>query len=80
MRASYSKQAEKILDKQDAATQQRIRKAVGKIPAGDIVPLKGAPGNFRLRVGDWRILFSYVGTDKVHIKTIASRGEVYKGV
>jgi mRNA-degrading endonuclease RelE of RelBE toxin-antitoxin system len=80
MRAVYSKQAEKVFDRQDATTQQRIKNAIGKIPEGDIVPLKGAPGNFRLRVGDWRILFAYVEIDKVHIKTIAPRGEVYKGV
>jgi len=80
MRATYSKQAVKVLERMDGVTKQRIREGVKKIPAGNIVPLKGAPGNFRLRIGDWRILFAYVEKERAYIKKISPRGQVYKGV
>ena len=49
-------------------------------PGRDIKPLQGYPGSYRLRVGDWRILFSYPASDVLLIEKIAPRGEVYKGV
>ena len=79
MTATYSKQAKKKLESMESATKQRIRKAIAEMPKGDIKPLKGAPGNYRLRVGDWRVLFAYTDADKVHVKKIGPRGEVYKG-
>jgi mRNA interferase RelE/StbE len=57
-----------------------MKKAIEAIPSGDIKPLKGSDGSFRLRVGDWRIIFSYVSEDIILIEKIAPRGEVYKGV
>ena len=50
MKPLYSKQAVKYLSNLDASSQQRIRQGISKIPEGDIRPLKGAPGNYRLRV------------------------------
>ncbi len=76
----YSKQAAKVLNGLDRPTQQRIRQGLTKIPGGDIVPLKHSDGDYRLRIGDWRILFTYEDNDTVRIKKIAPRGEVYKGV
>jgi len=75
----YSKQAAKYLNSQDKSAQQRIREGIERIPEGDIKPLRGAPGTYRLRVGDWRILFSNMGDD-VYIRDIGPRGEIYKGV
>lgn len=77
---AYSKQAVKAIGRMDRPTKQRIKSAVETLPQGDVRPLKGSPGTFRLRVGDWRILFSYVGEDTILIEKIAPRGEVYKGV
>lgn len=47
----YSKQAEKFLKKQDAATRKRIRSAIQALPSGDVKKLQGRNG-YRLRVGD----------------------------
>lgn len=60
----------------DTTTRRRIAKAIDKIPAGDIKKLKGQDG-FRLRVGDYRILFSSHG-NAFFIKAILPRGEAYK--
>jgi mRNA interferase RelE/StbE len=80
MMATYSTQAVKTLERMDASTKQRIREGVSKIPAGDIVKLQGHTNLYRLRVGNWRVVFSYVEADKVLVEKIAPRGQVYKGV
>jgi mRNA-degrading endonuclease RelE of RelBE toxin-antitoxin system len=46
------------------------------IPVGDIKKLKGFTVAYRLRVGDWRILFD-MGAD-ITITNILPRGEAYK--
>jgi mRNA interferase RelE/StbE len=76
----YSKQAKKAIGKTDVATKARIRKGILAIPKGDIKPLKGSPGSYRLRVGNWRILFSYAKEGTVLIEKISPRGDVYKEV
>ena len=76
----YSKQAVKAIGRIDGIMKQRIKQGIEGIPKGDIVSLQGAPGHYRLRVGDWRILFSYEESDIIRINKIAPRGEVYKGV
>ena len=76
----YAKAAVKVINSMDRVTKQRIRNAIEKIPLGDIKPLKGSNGSFRLRVGDWRIIFSYPVDGLILIEKIGSRGEIYKGV
>lgn len=77
---SYSKQAIKAVNAMDRPTKLRIKNAVEKLPDGDVKPLKGTKDSLRLRVGNWRILFSYMSQDEVIIEKIAPRGEIYKGV
>lgn len=79
MKATYSKQAVKALGRMDTTTKQRIRVGVNGIPAGDIIKLRGHTELYRLRVGDWRIVFSYITDEKVLVDKIAPRGKVYKG-
>ena len=79
MRIQFSKQAAKYLNRLDAAAQKRIRSGIFAIPQGDIRPMIGLEGDFRLRVGSWRILFTYKDEDTVLIKRISPRGDVYKG-
>ncbi len=80
MNIEYSKRSVKAINGMDKPTKQRIRTAIEAIPKGDIKPLKGISGSYRLRVGDWRIIFSYPAENTVLIEKIAPRGEVYKGV
>ena len=80
MDINYSKAAVKVINSMDRPTKQRIRAAIEKIPEGDIKPLQGTKGSYRLRVGSWRILFSYPAHDMILIEKIGPRGEVYKGV
>lgn len=80
MQVVYSKQAVKYLDGLNVSSQRRIKEGILKIPLGDIKPLQGAPGNYRLRIGDWRILFDYTDEKDVRVKKISPRGQAYKGV
>lgn len=80
MKFSYTKQAVKAIGGMDRKTKLRIKTAIEQLPQGDIKPLKGASGIFRLRVGDWRILFSYPADGEILVEKIKPRGEIYKGV
>ena len=79
MEISYSRVAVKAIAEMDRKTKLRIKAAVEGIPSGDIKPLRGSNALYRLRVGNWRIVFSYPKPDVVLIEKIAPRGGVYKG-
>ena len=72
----YSKQAVKFLKKQDVSTRKRIVNAIEMLPSGDVKKLQGTEG-YRLRVGDYRVIFDHNG-DIISIEKIENRGQVYK--
>ena len=75
----YSKKAAKFLKKQDVPTRRRLVAAISRLPLeGDIKKLQGTDG-YRLRVGDFRVLFDVNGII-VDIIDIGNRGQIYKGV
>ena len=80
MQIRYSRASVKAINNMDRPAKQRIKAALEKLPEGDVKPLKGSSGTYRLRVGDWRILFSYPEDDIILIEKIGPRGQVYKGV
>ena len=77
MEIKYSKQAIKFLKKQPPHISQRIRNAINILPAGDVKKMKGYPG-YRLRVGDFRVIFDKEG-NIIFIERIDNRGQVYAG-
>ena len=79
MEINYSKAAVKYIHGLDKPSKQRIKKGIEGIPNGDIKPLSGSSRLYRLRVGDWRIVFSYPDENIVLIEKIAPHGEAYKG-
>lgn len=72
----FSKPAIKTLSKMDLTTKKRIKIAIEKIPHGDIKKLTGYTKTFRLRVGDWRILFNM--DEYIEILDVLPRGQAYK--
>lgn len=75
-----NKHSYKFILKQDKTQQARILNAVNRLPnSGDIKPLQGYSGVYRLRVGDYRILYT-VDHDvmTVYVIGIGSRGQIYK--
>jgi mRNA interferase RelE/StbE len=78
-RITITKRAEKFIKKQDKSTQKRILKAIIELPKGDIKRLKGIDGIYRLRVGDFRILFEKNDEELIIIVVdVGNRGEIYK--
>lgn len=86
MKIEYSKRAVKFINKQDRPTKQRIKKAIEGLtetpPKGDIKPLQGyTDGRKRLRVGKYRIIYNFLGSNEIeilYIFDIDSRGDIYK--
>ncbi|BFL47849.1 hypothetical protein K420107F6_31380 [Lactonifactor longoviformis] len=63
----------------DKPSKTRIKQAIDKLPAGDVKKLQGYIYDYRLRVGDLRVLFS-VEEDTIIIKDVLPRGQVYKRI
>jgi mRNA interferase RelE/StbE len=81
MEITYSKQVVKTIGRMDSATKQRIKTAIERLPDGDTKQIAGRSiTTYRLRVGGWRVLYSFDDRDKIFIEKIAPRGEIYKGV
>jgi mRNA interferase RelE/StbE len=82
-RVEYSRQAAKTLMRIDAATSARIRAKVSQLAddpaslANNITPLKGGEGLSRLRVGDWRVIYTETLVI-VSVVRIGPRGGVYE--
>lgn len=76
----YSVKAKKYISKQDSITKKHIKKAIEEIPNGDIVPYERSKNSFRVRKGDFIIIFSWISDDQIIIEKIKPRGDVYKGV
>ncbi len=80
LRIEYSRRAVKAINGMDRPAKLRIKSAIEGLPDGDVKPLKGSKGSYRLRVGDWRVIYSFPDDDTILIEKIGPRGEVYKGV
>ncbi len=79
-RIEIDKRAVKFISKQPKPQQLRLFKAIYKLPfVGDIKAMKGYDGFFRLRVGDYRVIYS-VNNDilLVQVVEVGNRGDVYK--
>ena len=73
------KKAKKFIDKQDKIQRERIYKAIENLPSGDIKILQGYETIYRLRVGEYRIIFEWIENKIIITVTDAdNRGDVYK--
>lgn len=77
----YARQAEKDLGRLDPPIRRRIVVAVDGLAAGDatgVVRLKGMDAAYRLRVGDWRVIFRRDGDQLIILVVrILPRGRAY---
>ena len=81
MDIKYSKQAYRYLRKLHRPKAKQIISAINKLPnwEGNIVKMRGIENLYRLRVDDYRVLFS-PEYDIIKIEKIGSRGDVYRGI
>lgn len=77
----YNKRCLKYLKKLGKTNQLRIIKAINELPFGDVKRLQGDNPNYRLRIGDYRVIFSK-NEEKwiILIIEIGPRGDVYNGI
>ena len=73
----YSKQAQKFLNKQSALTRKRLTLAIESLPSGDVKKLAGYKDLYRLRIGNFRVIFNKDG-EILYILKVDNRGDVYK--
>lgn len=73
------KPAAKFIKKLPKHDQERVLRAIYRLPIeGDIKPLKGNPGLLRLRVGQYRIIYTVDhGELVVYVVDAGNRGQVY---
>lgn len=75
----FDKKAQKFILKQPKDKQTLIYKAIYNLPDGDIKPLQGHKGFYRLRVGDYRIVYTIDnGNYIICIVKAHNRGDIYK--
>ncbi len=74
------KKAKKFIDGLPKNDRMRLASAIEALPNGsDIKPMKGHEGLLRLRVGDYRIVYTVDhGELIVYVIDADNRGEIYK--
>lgn len=81
MRARWTRQARKDLERLPPREARRVVAAVAAAIRGDenadVKKLVGRDG-IRIRAGSWRVIAAVEG-DVMEIRRVASRGDVYKG-
>lgn len=75
-----SKKAQKFIKAQQPKQQKRILDAIHKLPhEGDIKALEGKAKAYRLRVGDYRIIYQVDnGAFIIIVVDADNRGQIYK--
>lgn len=76
----FRKRAKKFIDSLPKNERVRVTRAVMQLPDGeDIKKIKGHEGFYRLRVGDYRILYTVDhGKLTVYVVDAGNRGQIYK--
>lgn len=79
LQVEYTNKASKELKRAGKPVSARIMQDVrdfARTGQGDVANLKGKDGGYRLRVGDWRVIFTLSG-GKLVILRVSPRGAAY---
>lgn len=76
----FDKPAQKFILKQTQSQRVRLLAAIQKLPdEGDRKAMRGYPGYYWLRVGDYRVIYTVENNQLiVRVVNIGNRGDVYK--
>jgi mRNA interferase RelE/StbE len=59
--------------------RERIATAIGQLPDGDVKRLRGPDRLWRLRVGEWRVIFDrHIGEKVIDVLAVRPRGRAYR--
>lgn len=83
MNVTITERAARYVNKLDKSVQQQLKGALSRLydfpDVTNIKQLKGRPRRYRMRVGDWRIIFTVDWEkDTLIVVTIAHRKDAYK--
>lgn len=76
MNIQITKTAIKSIKRLDAPTRERILNSINKLPSGDIKRLQRYSNYYRLRIGNFRVIYSSEN-DTITISDVLPRGEAY---
>ena len=69
----------KFIEKQDKYQRIRIYKAIYNLPNGDVKKMVGCKNEYRLRIGNYRIIYEQIQNEFIILITKAeNRGQIYK--
>ncbi len=74
------KKAKKFIDSLPLPEKKRLVRAIERLPGGeDVKKMKGYTDLYRLRVGDYRVIYTVNnGELVVYVIDVGSRGDIYK--
>jgi mRNA interferase RelE/StbE len=76
---AFSRKALKFFNGQTKDQQKRVAMAISELPQGDTKRFKGYKGLYRLRVGEYRIIYTVQNEELIiAVLSIGNRGDVYK--
>ncbi len=70
----YTKKARKSIKSLDIRVKGRVKAGIEKIPFGDIKKLQGYANLYRLRIGDYRVIYQ-MENDTINNHAELPRGE-----
>ena len=79
-RIRYADAVVRELAKMSPDVRRRVRAKIERLShglAGDVKRLTNFSPEYRLRVGDWRVLFNVVDGDTVSVEHVTHRSEAY---
>lgn len=76
---TIEKRAQKFIQKLPKQDKERLLKAIYELPNGDIKPMQGYSNYCRLRVGNYRVIYT-VDNNKLIICVVdaGNRGDIYQ--
>ena len=73
------KKAQKFIKKLPKQEKERLIRAIYELPKGDIKPIQGYNRYFRLRIGDYRVIYTIDNGELIIcVVDAGSRGDIYK--
>ena len=77
-RIEINKKAQKFIKIQPRNQQERLLNAIYRLPEGDVRTLTGYKGVYRLRVGDYRVIYEqHDDVLLIIVVNVGNRGQVY---
>lgn len=77
-RIELNKKSQKFIKSQQPKQQERLLKAIYKLPDGNVKALAGFKDVYRLRVGDYRVIYElHNDVLLILIVNIGNRGQIY---